>query len=146
MRWVFKIPVFFYRLGLGPLIGKHFLILTTAGRKTGKTRHTALEYVYLPEDDAYRIMSGWGGKTDWYQNARANPRVSVHVRGESFQAIAEPVPQQEVAEGLMKVVSLNPKSLIMFSRWAEDPIDGTEESFFKAAVNFPSLNLRPIEE
>ncbi|MBM3145922.1 MAG: nitroreductase family deazaflavin-dependent oxidoreductase [Chloroflexi bacterium] len=146
MRWVFKIPVIFHRLGLWFLVGKRFLILETTGRKTGKTRFTALEYEYLPQQGAYRVMSGWGGKTDWYQNARANPRLRIHIGKESTQAIAEPVPREQVAEALMKVVRLNPRSLSMFNRWTERPIDGSEESFFEAAVNFPSLNLRPTEE
>ena len=146
MRWVFKIPVLFYRLGLRFLVGNRFLILITTGRKTGITRYTALEYAYLPEVDAYRVMSGWGGKTDWYQNARANPHLRVHVRGESIRAIAEPVPPDEVAKDMMRIVSINPKSIVMFSRWTEEPIDGSKESFQRAAVYFPSLDLRPIKE
>ena len=42
-KWLFKIPVFFYKIGL-PLFGKYILLLTTTGRKSGRKRHTPLEY------------------------------------------------------------------------------------------------------
>jgi hypothetical protein len=37
-KWLFKLPAFFYRVGL-PLFGNFILLLTTAGRKSGKLRY-----------------------------------------------------------------------------------------------------------
>src|SRR3990172_3110572 len=77
-KWLFKIPILQYKLGLGWMIGRYVLLLTTTGRKTGKPRHTPLEYVYDHEHDRYRVAAGWGGNTDWYHNLRADLHVTVH--------------------------------------------------------------------
>ena len=63
-KWIFKIPILYYKLGLGWMLEKRFLLLTTTGRKTGKPRQTPLEFVHNPQDDSYRVSPGWGGNTD----------------------------------------------------------------------------------
>jgi deazaflavin-dependent oxidoreductase (nitroreductase family) len=143
-RWLFKTPVFFYRIGL-PIFSGFILLLTTTGRKSGKPRQTPLEYRFEPETGSYIVMAGWGGKTDWYRNAQANPNVHVRVGRRKFQAIAEPLPEEEVVAWLMRVAKVNPRALIMFSRWAGETLDGSEAGLRRAAKYFPSLRLRPID-
>jgi len=143
-RWVFKTPVFFYRIGL-PLFSGFVLLLTTTGRKTGKARQTPLEYRIEPETGGYIVMAGWGGKTDWYRNARANPQVQVQVGRLRFRAVAEPLPEEDVSAWLIHVAKVNPRALRMFSRWAREPLDGSETGLRRAAKHFPSLRLRPVD-
>ncbi len=143
-RWLFKTPVFFYRIGL-PIFSGFVLLLTTTGRKSGKARQTPLEYRFEPETCSYIVMAGWGGKTDWYRNARTNPNVHVQVGKRRFQAIAEPLPEEEVTAWLMQVAKINPRALIMFSRWAGETLDGSEAGLRRAAKHFPSLRLRPVD-
>ncbi len=145
-RVIFKQPIWLYKLGLGWLIGKRVLLLHTTGRKTGKHRITPLEYSYDPTTDAYTVMAGWGGKTDWYRNARANPQVYVQVGRRAFHAVAHPVSRAGVAEMLAEVIQINPRALRMFARWSDEPVDGSPESLRKLAVHFPSLTLRPQRE
>ena len=141
---LFKIPVWLYRIGLGGLQGKHFLLLVTRGRKTGKLRYTALEYSHEASTDAYQVMAGWGGRTDWYRNARANPRVQVQVGRRRFQALAEPLGDEEVAQILFEITQINPNAAGMWSRWAGEPLDGSLESLRRAAPFFPVLRLHPL--
>jgi deazaflavin-dependent oxidoreductase (nitroreductase family) len=143
-RWVFKFPIGVYRLGLGRLIGSSVLLLTTTGRKTGKRRVTPMEYNYDPASDTYRVIAGWGGHTDWYRNARANPQVHVQVGTRSVDAVAEPISEDEVTQMLVLITATNPGSLKMWSRWAGHPLDGSEASLREAARYFPSLRLRPV--
>jgi deazaflavin-dependent oxidoreductase (nitroreductase family) len=142
-RWVFKAPILLYRAGLGWVVGKRVLLLHTTGRKTGKHRRTPLEYHYVPEDDTYILIAGWRGKTDWYRNARANDRVHVQVGRRAFDAVAEPLTDDEVAELLAEIVRRHPQSLKMFARWSDEPVDGSTAGMRKLAPNFPSLRLRP---
>lgn len=44
LRSLFRLPILLYRLGLEPLVGWGFMILTTTGRKSGLPRRTAIEY------------------------------------------------------------------------------------------------------
>ena len=144
-KWLFKMPILQYKLGMGWMIGKHVLLLTTTGRKSGEPRFTPLEYLYDKENDAYRIAAGWGGKTDWYRNLCKNPNVSVQVGSRKFNAIAEPASDEEVAKYMMHVSQRYPRMDRVWNRWSDKPLDGTFESYVHAAKFFPSVWLRPVK-
>lgn len=144
-KWLFKIPIVFYKIGL-PLFGNFILLLTTNGRKTGKLRYTPLEYRREDNSGYFIITAGWGGNTDWYRNALANPKVHVQAGWKKFYANAENVDEKQVAEWLTHVVQINPSSLKIWSRWAGEELDGSHASMLKAAKYFPSLRLKPLEE
>ena len=88
-RWFFRAPLFAWRFGFGWLLGKVFLVLTTTGRKSGRPRHTMLEFSFV--DGRTYIGSGWGPRTDWMRNIERDPRVTVQVRGKTFAAFARHV-------------------------------------------------------
>jgi deazaflavin-dependent oxidoreductase (nitroreductase family) len=142
-KWIFKIPILYYKLGLGWMIGKRFLLLTTTGRKSGKLRYTPLEYVHNPEEGWYRVAPGWGGNTDWYKNVLHDPHVSVQVGRRKFNAIVETAPAEEAAEFMMTVSRRHPSMDKIWNRWSDKPLDGTRESYIHAARFFPSVRLRP---
>ena len=141
-KWLFKVPILFYKAGL-PMFGDFILLLTTTGRKTGKPRYTPLEYHREGKSGCFIIMAGWGGKTDWMLNVLANPRVHVQVGRNHFDAVAEKMSDDEVAEWLFHVVQVNPGSIKIWSRWAGEALDGSLESMEKAARYFPSFRLIP---
>lgn len=144
-KWIFKIPVLQYRLGLGWMIGKYVLLLTTTGRRSGKPRQTPLEYEYDKEHDRYRIAAGWGGNTDWYRNVKANPKVHVQVGRREFDAVAEVAPDEEVAQFMICVSQRHPRMDSTWNRWSDKPVDATFESYVHAAKFFPSVWLKPVK-
>ena len=127
------------------MVGKYFLLLTTSGRKSGKPRHTPLEYRYDPSDDSYFIMAGWGGNTDWFRNVTANPNVSAQVGRRKFTCRAERVGDEEVAAKMAETIRINPGSKLLWSRWAGEEVDDSPESLLRAAKHFPSFRLKPME-
>jgi deazaflavin-dependent oxidoreductase (nitroreductase family) len=145
-KWLFKIPIVQYRLGLGWMIGRYILLLTTIGRKSGKPRHTPLEYVYDRDHDRYRIAAGWGGQTDWFRNLSKDPHVIVQVGRRRFNAIAERACDEEVARFMKHVSERHPDMDRVWSRWSDHPLDGTFESYVHAAKFFPSVWLKPLNE
>ena len=145
-KWVFKIPVLYYKLGLGWMLEKRFLLLTTIGRKSGLPRRTPLEYVYNTEDDTYRVSPGWGGNTDWYKNVRRNPHVRVQVGRRAFAALAEPAPDEEAAQFMWNVSCRHPAMDRVWNRWSDRPVNDTFESYVHAARWFPSVRLKPIPQ
>jgi len=143
---LFKIPVFFYRVGL-PLFGDFILLLTTTGRKSGKLRQTPLEYRREPGTGDMIITAGWGGNTDWVRNLQANPRVQVQAGWHKFAAIAEPLSEAEVAAWISEAMRVNPGSARIWSRWAGEPVSADKpEGVLRAAKFFPSFRLKVIEE
>jgi len=143
-KWLFKMPILQYKLGMGWMVGKYYLLLATTGRKTGKPRLTPLEYEYDKENDRYRIAAGWGGNTDWFRNLKANPRVHVQVGRRKFDAVAEIASDEEVAKYMMRVSSRHPRMDRVWNRWSDQPVNGTFASYIHAAKFFPSAWLKPI--
>lgn len=77
------------RITAGPLVGTPVLILTTTGARTGTSRSTVVDYTR--DGNAYVVAASKGGAPTnpaWYHNLRANPRVTVEVEGERFEADA----------------------------------------------------------
>ena len=81
--------IFLYRAGLGPVIGRVVLLLTTTGRRSGLPRVTPLQYEHI--DGAIYVASARGTKADWFRNILANPCVRVRIGAHEFEALAEPV-------------------------------------------------------
>jgi len=142
-RWIFKLPILTYRVGLGGLIGKQILLLTTIGRKTGKPRVTALGYGYDAASDTYCVTTGWGRRSDWLRNARANPEIHVRVGKRQFDGIAALVPEEQAMPMMAEYARLNPYAPRRWSLLSGVPFDGSEESLRRIVTYFPSVALRP---
>ena len=82
---VFRLPLPLYQRGWGWLLGHTFLLVTHAGRKTGKRRETvAMTLAYDPQTQEAVIFSGWGPNTDWIRNIRAHPALQIQIGRESY--------------------------------------------------------------
>lgn len=140
--WIFKIPILFYRAGLGNLVGEHILLLTTTGRKSGKLHATPLEYSVEMGSGDLIVCAGWGGKTDWYRNACANPRVGVQLGRVKENMTAMPMSDAEIGDYLAEISGRAPVMMQVWQRWCDRPIDGSAEAFLYAARFFPALRLK----
>ncbi len=73
----------------GPFEGAPLLLLHTTGAKTGRTRVKPL--AYRREGDRLVVFGTKGGaptNPEWYYNVQANPRVTVEVGSDRFEADA----------------------------------------------------------
>ncbi|MGD8402421.1 MAG: nitroreductase family deazaflavin-dependent oxidoreductase [Anaerolineales bacterium] len=96
LRFGLRLPIWLYRAHLGWLLGDRFLMLTHTGRKSGLERHTVIEVVQHNKDaDTYYVVSGWGEKSDWYQNIRKKPSVTIQTGGRQFKSTAEFIPVEK---------------------------------------------------
>ena len=80
----------------GALEGSPLLLLQTTGAKTGRTRVKPL--VYRRDGDRLVVFGTKGGSPthpEWYYNVRANPRVTVEVGSDRFEADAKVAPPDE---------------------------------------------------
>lgn len=87
LRLIHFPPRLAYALGLGPLMGRFVLLLTTTGRKSGRPRVTPLQYEAV--DGFIYLAAARGQKSDWVRNILADPRVLVRVKARRFQGQAE---------------------------------------------------------
>ena len=96
LRLGLRLPIWLYRLHLGWLLGERFLLLTHIGRSSKVPRQAVIEVVaHDKATDMYFVVSGWGEKSDWYQNIRKTPSIIVQVAGRKFRADAEFIPVEK---------------------------------------------------
>lgn len=86
--------VFWYQLtgGLigGSFLGRPILLLTTTGRKSGRSYTTPLQYLQ-DGDDVVLAASNGGSRRhpDWWLNLRAHPEAEIQIRAERKRVTAE---------------------------------------------------------
>jgi deazaflavin-dependent oxidoreductase (nitroreductase family) len=82
---VFRLPLILYRSGRGRLLGRTFMLLVHAGRRTGEPHEmTAMVLRYDPGTREVVICANWGAESDWVRNLRVRPGLRVQVGRESF--------------------------------------------------------------
>lgn len=89
MKSIQKLHRVLYALGLGPIVGRIIMLLTTTGRKTGLKRVTPLQYEQI--EGRFFLGAARGVRADWVRNIQADPRVEVRVKRDHFQGLAEVV-------------------------------------------------------
>jgi deazaflavin-dependent oxidoreductase (nitroreductase family) len=87
---------FVLRSPLHGIVDKQILLITFTGRKSGKTYTTPVSY--SQSGDQVVIFT----HADWWKNLRNDAPVSLRLRGQELQGLAEPIAEdkQAVAAGL----------------------------------------------
>lgn len=111
MRWLFRLPLLLYRIGLGEAAGR-ILVLTTRGRKTGQARFTPLEY--RRHGSKLYLLSAWGERPDWYQNLLADPLVTAQTGRQVYSARAQVI--TDPAEALRVLYMFRRTSPVIYDR------------------------------
>jgi deazaflavin-dependent oxidoreductase (nitroreductase family) len=76
--------------------GATILLLTTQGRSSGQSRTTPL--IHRTDDGRWVVVASKGGTPEnpaWYENLRANPEVTIQVRGEEVPVRASTAEGEE---------------------------------------------------
>lgn len=99
---MFKWPVQLWRLGLGPLMGQVFVLITTTGRKSGLPRRTLTEYHRL--NGRKYAPSGFGRRSQWYRNIEADPHVTIQTADGAQSVIARRVTDDQEILDLVRIM------------------------------------------
>ena len=106
-HWMELMPRAAYALGLGPLLGRNILLLTTIGRRTGRRRTVPL--TYEESGGAVTIASARGASADWFRNLEAHPEADVRIGSRRFAASADVVTDPaRIADYLQRLMARNP--------------------------------------
>jgi deazaflavin-dependent oxidoreductase (nitroreductase family) len=100
---MFRAPIALYRDGPAELMrSRCVMLLTTSGRRSGQPRTTGISF--MPHDDRFIVFSGWGVRSDWYQNLLANPEATIKVGARTLAVTAVPVSDPARREALMRAM------------------------------------------
>ncbi len=117
MRRLLRLPVWLFRLRLGWLLGRRFLMIEHKGRTSGLRRYVVVEVVrHDRRANSYVVASGWGHKADWYRNIRVTPEVRVTVGVRRFDARAVPLSLAESRRELCAYALAHPVAFAALTR------------------------------
>ena len=143
-RLVFRFPIKLFHAHLGWVLGTRFVLLTHTGRKSGLPRQTVLEVVrYDKNTGACIVASGWGEKSDWFQNVTANPEVAFQVRNRRTAGIAERLSPEAGADELWKYAHRYPLAMRELVRFMGYQVDGSNEDIRALGRILPMFILKP---
>lgn len=141
LKLLFKTPILLYRLGLGVLVGRLFMVLTTSGRKSGKPRRTAIEFHEF--EGKPTVMSGWGERTDWYRNLQANPLATVQTWRGAASVRARRIDSDEELRRAFDWAQSNPTMRRMMKLAG---FEMTAEQFLAERERFTLVTFEPTDE
>ncbi len=143
MKNVQKIHRVLYALGLGPLVGRLILLLTTTGRRSGEKRVTPLQYEEI--DGLYYLGAARGLKADWVRNIQANPQVEIRLGAKHLRGCAEVVNDPKRFADFMEVrLERHPRMIGMIMEKAHGlPRRPSREQLEGLAVDEAMVIVRP---
>ena len=139
---LFKLPNFFYNMGLGSIMGSRFVQLSHIGRKSGKIYKTVVEVVdYDPDQRKIYIASGFRQKSDWYKNIRKTPQIEVNFRGKLHEAVAKELDQVDSENVLLNYTHNHPLAMKELAKFMGYEIDGSDEDVRLLAGELPLIEV-----
>ncbi len=144
-RWLANAPRWFYRLGLGWLLGHRIMQLTHHGRKSGQIHRTILEVLhYDSRTHEVLVVSGWEGKTDWYRNIQHEPALEVRIGRVHYRPIQEFLSPAETAQLILTLFRQHPREVrFAGSLLGIDPDAPEPELRARVEAFFRGVRFRP---
>ncbi len=117
-----RAPLLLWRLGLGRLLDRRLMVLTTVGRTSGLPRHALVSY-YRVDGKKY-AYSGFGPQAQWFRNLEAQPRVTIQSSDGTESALARRVAEpRELMRVLRVIQAAYPRSAAMLKQnWGDRPL------------------------
>ncbi|NCL76709.1 nitroreductase family deazaflavin-dependent oxidoreductase [Rhodococcus sp. YH1] len=148
-RRFLRAPIHLYRIGLGRVLGRRFLLLHHVGRRSGRPRQTVLEVVnHEDTSGGFVVAVGFGKQTDWYRNLRAHPAARIESGRERVAVAAEFLDPEEAAEFMARYGRRHPKVAPRLCAAMGFDVDGSEADYRAAGRHLRFVRLhrtyRPV--
>lgn len=140
LKYAFKSPILLWRMGLGAVFGRLFLILTTEGRKSGLPRRTPLEYHVV--NGRPHVVAAWP-QSDWYRNLQANPYVMIQTAAGNQPMVARRLTSDQELSALFDYAESHPT---LRRIWEAMSIDFSRESFLADKERYHIMTFEPTTE
>jgi deazaflavin-dependent oxidoreductase (nitroreductase family) len=145
LRLGLRLPIWLYRLHLGWLLGNRFLLLNHTGRKSGCIHQTVIEVVkYDRLSDTFFVVSGWGPRSDWYQNIHKITDVSIWVGRRRLSVHVEDIPLPEAISIFEEYTRQYPLAFKELTRlFLGETMQPGREAIDQLAERMPMVAFRP---
>ncbi|MFI7104320.1 nitroreductase family deazaflavin-dependent oxidoreductase [Streptomyces sp. NPDC050161] len=141
-RLAFRLPIHFYRAGLGGVFGQRLLCLHHIGRTSGLARQVVLEVVaHDREARTWTLASGFGPASQWYRNLRAQPHVTIQVGRRRHAVTAHFLTPDEGGEVMARYAPRHPKAAKRLSAFMGFDADGSVADYRRVGRDIPFVRL-----
>ncbi|MFG3165100.1 nitroreductase family deazaflavin-dependent oxidoreductase [Streptomyces sp. NPDC048232] len=141
-RMAARAPILLFRAGLGPLLGRRLLLLHHVGRVSGSDRRVVLEVVaYEAPSRCWTVASGFGPRSDWYRNLRAQPKTVVQFGNRHHAVTARFLTSDDGADVMTDYGRRHPRTARRLCAYLGLPADGTESALREAGRGIPFVRL-----
>ena len=139
----FKMPLILYRLGLGWMLGKRFMLLTHVGRRSGKVHRSVLAVLHFDEK-THEIMavSPWS-TSNWYRNIQVMPALEVETGTVRYAPVQRSLSPEEIAALFIEFRSQHPIFSRMVARIPGWRINSSYEEFLALARTLRGVAFQP---
>ena len=146
LRWGLRLPIWLYRVHLGWLLGERFLLLEHVGRRSGCKRQAVIEVVkHDPESDSYFVVSGWGRRSDWFQNLKRIGEATIWVGRRRLQVHAQEISTEEATDVLADYTRRYPRAFKELTRlFLGEALPPGRASSRKLAERMPMVAFRRL--
>lgn len=141
-RVLWRLPIHFYRLGLGVLMPPRIMLLVHIGRKSGSPRQAVIEVVEHGPD-GYVAASGFGVRSDWYQNVLKTPDVTIQVGRRVVPVTATPLSAADGAELMAAYGPRHPRTARRLCSIMGFAIDGSVDDYRAVGERIPFVRFVP---
>ncbi|BAG23535.1 MULTISPECIES: nitroreductase family deazaflavin-dependent oxidoreductase [Streptomyces] len=142
-RRLARLPLSFYRVGLGPVFGRRLLLLRHTGRNNGLDRRVVLEVVaHDREEGTWFLASGSGPGAAWYLDLRASPKTTIQFGNRHYAVTAHFPSADEGGEIMARYAPAHPRTarrLLAFT--GLDVADGSTDAYRRAGRAIPFVRL-----
>ena len=142
--FLWRLPIWLYRLHLGSLLGHRALLLTHKGRISGKERYAMLEVIKYDEaTNTHYVASGFGEKSDWYQNITKTPDITIQVGNDKFPARAERLSLDKATRVFNEYTQEHPNAIKNLSKLVGYKIGNSREELMDFLEMIPVVVFHP---
>lgn len=145
-----RAPVLLYRAHLGWALGSNLLMLTTTGRKTGRTRRTVVEVAKSSPNRGSAptlwVIAGRGRQSDWYANAISGGLTRITWMNHFFTPRVHALSADERFDLLVDYQHRHPRAATMLGKAAlGGSFTGAHDELRRLADDLRALRLEPAE-
>ncbi|MFI5893457.1 nitroreductase family deazaflavin-dependent oxidoreductase [Actinoplanes sp. NPDC051513] len=138
-----RLPLFFYRHGLGFLFSRRLVLVEHTGRRSGRLFQVVLEVVAYSPTGAVTVAAGYGSRSDWYRNLLAEPDTTITLARDCQRAIAHPLTTDEGAAVMLAYARRHRRAARVLARHMGYEIDGSDADLAALGRAIPFVRLEP---
>lgn len=143
-RWFARAPIHLFHAKLGFLFRDRFMLLHHIGRKSGLPREVVIEVVKHDRVTGdYYACSGFGTKSQWYQNLMAHPDTTIQVRNTVIPVHATQLTPDEAVPVMADYARRHPKAARRLASFMGFGDDGDAETYREVARGMPFIRFSP---